>query len=389
MLPYNTIIRQNFIGDNLKFITDFKTELSHNLIEANKKVIIITGYVTVEAFDFVEKLLEGKSIEKIIVFKVDLMDFHNGASSFDFKKAVDNGWKVYINKSIHAKNYIFDDKKVIMGSSNLTSNGLGLNHDRIDDNNTLRDYTSDIKNWVEDKINSSKLITINEAVRMDEYIQEAINETDEGEIKKNQRKINKRMVQICEVINPSKDVDSRDVLMIEKIIEAFIESFKKEPEKYTYILKETELEEIYKVSKNMDWYNTYVIDINQTITHKSFNYNNILYKYTPKIYKMNNTLYLEKIYGEPVNFEDEESVIMFLNALKDMLEIGIAVDNNFTGIYQYKEKIKFSMFYPISDLDNIDEIESEYKKSLLIKCENYRTKSLVEDFVLVGGIKWG
>lgn len=44
---------------------------------------------------------------------------------YEYCKA--NGWELYIRFDLHAKTYIFDKKRYILGSGNLTSRGLGLN----------------------------------------------------------------------------------------------------------------------------------------------------------------------------------------------------------------------------------------------------------------------
>ena len=56
-----------------------------------------------------------------------LSDILHGATDFelfDYCKA--NGWQLYVRFDLHAKTYIFDRKRCILGSANLTSKGLGL-----------------------------------------------------------------------------------------------------------------------------------------------------------------------------------------------------------------------------------------------------------------------
>ena len=56
-----------------------------------------------------------------------LSDILHGATDFelfDYCKA--NGWQMYVRFDLHAKTYIFDRKRCILGSANLTSKGLGL-----------------------------------------------------------------------------------------------------------------------------------------------------------------------------------------------------------------------------------------------------------------------
>lgn len=365
---------------NLRFITDLKTELPNILRNVNKKVTIITGYVTVEGFEFIEDLIDSKCTDKIILFKLDLNDFKNGASSFNFKKAVDSGWKVYINKTIHAKNYIFDDEIVIIGSSNLSSNGIGLCHNRRDDNCVLYNYSDEHKVWVEDKINSSILIDSEKAENIDKFIQKTMFETNPHKINALQSKL---IVKLSKeyIFTPSRDINSSDVPILENMISGFVNAFKASPDNFATVIENSDLYNNYKYNENVEWYNNYIIDINQKLTQQTFNYNNILYKYTPKIYRFNNVYYLEKIYGIPLNLNDKASVDLLLLALKDMFSIGIATDCKIEKVLYYKTSIKIPKFYPVKDSDKY-ELELLYKNSLLVNCRNEEIKKVVENFRL-------
>ncbi len=54
------------------------------------------------------------------------MDFVSGSSCLNaLKSALDAGWRVYFHSALHAKVYLLDDV-VILGSGNLTGNGMNL-----------------------------------------------------------------------------------------------------------------------------------------------------------------------------------------------------------------------------------------------------------------------
>ena len=104
----------------MELIYNIKEKFESLLSKCQESITFISGYVTIEAFDFVESIIRGKDLEKRILFKLNLEDFKRGASSFDFRRAIDCGWKIYVDNSVHAKTYIFDDKYVLYGSANLT-----------------------------------------------------------------------------------------------------------------------------------------------------------------------------------------------------------------------------------------------------------------------------
>lgn len=370
-------------------MTDFKTELISQLEKAKNKIIIITGYVTVEGFNFVEKYLEGKALEKVIIFKLNLMDFKNGASSFNFKTAVENGWKVYINKTIHAKNYIFDDEIIIQGSSNLTSNGIGLIHNRKDDNNVIWNYNNEFKSWVERKIDSSVLINLEKADETDNYIQKAMSENDIQQINLRQKMLDNRLAKDQKISSFSIKINNEDNLFLEKVIRSFIETFKSNPNNFAEAISKDDFVRRYKYKENLEWFNKYIININRELKHEAFNCDNKLYKYTPRIYTDENYYFVERIHGSPLNIDSSDNVETLLFGLNEMFKIGIATNNFFSSFFiKNRRNIKFKEFFPAKGMDKT-ELESTYKNLLLEKCNESKIKALISDFNLKEGQNWG
>jgi len=365
-------------------VTDFKAELISQLEKVKNKIIIITGYVTVEGFDFVEKYLEGKTLEKVIIFKLNLMDFKNGASSFNFKTSVQNGWKVYINKTIHAKNYIFDDEIIILGSSNLTSNGIGLIHNRKDDNNVIRNYSNDLKSWVERAVDSSVLITLEKADEIDNFVLKSMSQNDIQQINLWQKMLENRLVKDRKFCSFSKKVNNEDKLFLEKAIRSFIETFKSNPNNFTETISKDDFIRQYKYKENLEWFNNYIININQELKHEVFNCDNKLYKYTPRIYTNDHCYFVEKIHGSTLDVDNSDNMKTLLFALNEMFKIGIATNNCFSGVLTNRGNIKFKDFFPAKAMDKT-ELESKYKSSLLEKCNEAKIKALISDFNLQEG----
>lgn len=75
----------------------------------------------------VDHLLKHKCKETLInlITRFNLNEFQSGASSLAaLKELVDHGVRIKGIKNLHSKLYLFDDKSVIIGSANFTTNGF-------------------------------------------------------------------------------------------------------------------------------------------------------------------------------------------------------------------------------------------------------------------------
>jgi len=90
---------------------------------------IISAFVTSPGVKWIS---HNKQINTpvVIVGRFSPMDLLSGASSFDaIQYALDNGYQVKALSNLHAKIYLFDNKKLYIGSANLTGKGLSLIQD--------------------------------------------------------------------------------------------------------------------------------------------------------------------------------------------------------------------------------------------------------------------
>ena len=98
-------------------------EVSH----ATDNLQIISAFCKLPAIKFIDENISHPIKNKKLMVRFLLSDILHGATDFelfDYCKA--NGWQLYIRFDLHAKTYIFDRKRCILGSANLTSKGLGL-----------------------------------------------------------------------------------------------------------------------------------------------------------------------------------------------------------------------------------------------------------------------
>ena len=86
---------------------------------------VISGFCKLQTLKFLDGLCR-KGIKKRLLVRFLPSDLSCGATDKEiYEYCKKNDWLVYIDYTIHAKTYIFDKVKCIMGSANATNRGLG------------------------------------------------------------------------------------------------------------------------------------------------------------------------------------------------------------------------------------------------------------------------
>lgn len=107
--------------------SEMETFLTNLLSKCEKEVNIITAFCKVSTLQFVDENLATKKIRKRILVRFLPSDIIAGATDKEiYAYCLNNGWELYYDHSLHAKTYIFDHFKCIIGSANLTNKGIGL-----------------------------------------------------------------------------------------------------------------------------------------------------------------------------------------------------------------------------------------------------------------------
>ena len=106
---------------------EVKQKIIDEVSQASDNLQIISAFCKLQAIKFIDENISRPIKSKKLMVRFLLSDILNGATDFelyDYCKA--NGWQMYVRFDLHAKTYIFDRKRCILGSANLTSKGLGL-----------------------------------------------------------------------------------------------------------------------------------------------------------------------------------------------------------------------------------------------------------------------
>lgn len=108
--------------------SETKYKIAEQIKTATEHLHIVSAFCKIPAVEFIESNIQNSIADKKLLVRFLLSDIINGVTDFSlFEYCRDHGWKMYIRFDLHAKTYIFDRKRCVLGSANLTSNGMGLN----------------------------------------------------------------------------------------------------------------------------------------------------------------------------------------------------------------------------------------------------------------------
>lgn len=112
---------------SLLFSHEIKAAVVKELSTAKKSVQIISAYCKLDALKQLHSLINSEVKSKKLMIRFRMDDILKHSTDFEILDFCNhNGWDVYLRFDLHAKTYIVDKKRGIVGSANLTSRGLGL-----------------------------------------------------------------------------------------------------------------------------------------------------------------------------------------------------------------------------------------------------------------------
>lgn len=145
------------IGGELERIfhsIDIKKRLENELVETDKNLKIISAFCKLDGLKFIDSMLENKTISKKLLVRAGLKDILSGATDIEiYNYCINNNWDIYLNLELHSKIYVFNDTRIIIGSANLTSSGIGLHKKQNIESMAYLDVTT------EEMTNIDKLFT--------------------------------------------------------------------------------------------------------------------------------------------------------------------------------------------------------------------------------------
>lgn len=107
------------------FSSEIMDAVIKELHKATDSVQIITAYCKEKTFKHLNEEISAEVQEKRLLVRFRLDDLIKGSTDFGILQyGLNHDWKVYIRFDLHAKTYIVDNKRGLVGSANVTSSGL-------------------------------------------------------------------------------------------------------------------------------------------------------------------------------------------------------------------------------------------------------------------------
>lgn len=106
---------------------EVQQKIAQEVSSATTHLQIVSAFCKTEAVEFIDSHINTPLQTKKLMVRFLLSDILTGASDFNlYEYCKSHGWQMYVRFDLHAKTYIFDRKRCILGSANLTNRGLGI-----------------------------------------------------------------------------------------------------------------------------------------------------------------------------------------------------------------------------------------------------------------------
>lgn len=107
------------------FSNEIVSALKNELCLSRKSVQLITAFCKLDSIRQLAKNIAPTVLDKKIMLRFLLEDLIKKSTDFEvLDYCREQGWKIYVRFDLHAKTYIIDNKKGIIGSANMTRKGL-------------------------------------------------------------------------------------------------------------------------------------------------------------------------------------------------------------------------------------------------------------------------
>jgi hypothetical protein len=124
---YLIILRNIGIKMSIIFSKEFIPILENEIEKTKNEIHIISAFCKENVVDFIEKRLNKNVKTKKLLVRFTLDDILTKVTDFSlYNYCKNNKWDMFIQFNLHAKTYIFDKKRCIIGSANLTNRGTGI-----------------------------------------------------------------------------------------------------------------------------------------------------------------------------------------------------------------------------------------------------------------------
>lgn len=91
-------------------------------------IMLISAFCKQSALEEIDGALSSTVVDKKMLIRFKTEDVAKGVTDYSvIEYCFEHNWKLFFNFDLHAKTYIVDKTRCILGSANMTGKGLGLN----------------------------------------------------------------------------------------------------------------------------------------------------------------------------------------------------------------------------------------------------------------------
>ncbi len=109
------------------FSNEILDSVKRELKSATSSIRIITAYCKTSSLIYLNGCINNEIKDKRLLIRFRMDDILTGSTDFSVVEyGMKAGWQVYIRFDLHAKTYIVDNKRGLVGSANLTNSGLSI-----------------------------------------------------------------------------------------------------------------------------------------------------------------------------------------------------------------------------------------------------------------------
>lgn len=103
------------------------SRIREELSKSTDSFLLISAFCKLPLVQYFDTCISNAEIEKKLIVRFRPEDIVSGASDLEiYPYCRDNGWRLYFRPDLHAKTYVFDRLRCIVGSANATSRGLSI-----------------------------------------------------------------------------------------------------------------------------------------------------------------------------------------------------------------------------------------------------------------------
>ena len=102
-------------------------QICEELSSTTESFTLISAYCKKPLVEYLDSFVAGRPLVKNLIVRMKPEDILAGATDLElYPYCKNHGWNMFFRLDLHAKTYIFDNLRCVLGSANATSSGLSI-----------------------------------------------------------------------------------------------------------------------------------------------------------------------------------------------------------------------------------------------------------------------